>query len=148
MAEKDIFILTDPFVEPADEYLVQVLGKKYEWWKAIYSYAYTNHADVAEVWKYYNDVHQWLLRVKHKKETLYWIGVLAGTFRITFYFGSKYEPMIEASELPGEIKEAWRQTKGSKFRPISIKMSDKADVQIACQLVNLKFKKISQCTDN
>jgi hypothetical protein len=141
MAEKEIFILSDPFMEPTDEYMSQVLGNKYSWWKTICSYAYANHANVTEVWKYYNDVHQWLFRLKHSKETLFWIGVLEGTFRITFYFGSKSEPMIEASELPEEVKESWRQTKGSKFRPVSLKMIDDSEVEIACMLVDLKVKK-------
>ncbi len=141
MAEKEVFILSDPFAEPTDEHLARVLGNKHEWWKTICAYAYSNHANVTEVWKFYNDVNQWLFRLQHRKETLFWIGVLEGTFRISFYFSSKYEPMIEASELPEEVKEAWRQTKGSKFRPVSIKMSNREEVEVACQLTDLKAGK-------
>jgi hypothetical protein len=142
MSEKEIFILTDPFTEPTEEFLQQVLAEKYEWWKTIRKYTTENHQNVTEVWKYYNDAKQWLFRMKNKKDTICWVGILADTFRITFYFGSKCEMLIEESDLPEPIKEGYRQTHEQKFRPISILMSDLSDVVIACKLVDLKFAKL------
>lgn len=141
MSEKEIFILTDPFTEPTEEFLQQVLGEKYDWWKTIRKYTTENHQNSNEVWKYYNDVKQWLFRLKNKKETICWVGILAGTFRITFYFGSRFETVIENSDLPETIKEGYRQTLEQKFRPISILMTDLSDLVIACKLVDLKFAK-------
>lgn len=141
MSEKENFILTDPFTEPTEEFSQQVLGEKYEWWKTIRKYTTDNHKNVSEEWKYYNDVKQWLFRLKHKKETICWVGFLPGTFRITFYFGSKFEKVIGDSDLPETIKEGYRQTFEQKFRPISILMSDLSDVVVACKLVDIKFKK-------
>jgi hypothetical protein len=46
--------------------------------------------------------------------------------------------MIATSELPEEIKESCRQTKGSKLRPVSLKMIDDSEVEIAIMLVDLK----------
>ena len=46
-----------------------------------------------------------------KKKTLFWIGILQDTFRITFYFGDKAEPLIENSDLPATMKEDFKNGK-------------------------------------
>lgn len=141
MSDKENFVLTNPFVEPSEELIGQILGTKYEWFGTIRKYAAENHKGVNEEWKYYNDVKQWLFRLKHKKETICWIGILSDTFCLTSYFGSKYEPVIENSDLPDRIKEEYLLTGGQKFRPISIRLAELTDVVVACKLVDLKFVK-------
>ena len=141
MSDNEVFILTDPFVEPTDDFLEKVLKDKFEWLKTIRKYAAENHQDVVEEWKYYNDVKQWLFRLKHKNETVCWIGILSDTFRITFYFGAKYEKLIEESDLPEKVKNEYRLTRDQKFRPISIRLGQLTDVVVACKLIDLKFVK-------
>jgi hypothetical protein len=141
MSEKETFILPDPMVEPTEEFLSAVLGEKYAWWQQIRDHATGNYRDVTELWKYYNDGKQWLYRLMQKKNTICWIAVMADTFRITFYFGLKATPIIEASALPDPIKADFTTGKlYGKIKAISIKMKEKADVTTACQLVDLKMR--------
>ena len=92
-----------------------------------------------EVWNYYNDGKNWLFRVILKKKTLFWIGVLEDTFRITFYFGDKAEPVIEKSSLPEEIKTAFKNGKRyGKISAISIKVKSQEDVDNALLVAGIK----------
>jgi hypothetical protein len=141
MSEKETLILSDPLVEPTEEFLSAVLGEKYTWWQQIRSYAMDNYSSVTEVKRYYNDGKQWLYRLMRKKDTICWIAVMADTFRITFYFSQRAEPVIAASSLPDAIKADFLTGKlYGKIKAISINMKEKADVTTACQLVDLKMK--------
>jgi hypothetical protein len=76
-----------------------------------------------------------------KKQTLYWIGVIKDTFRISFWFGDKAEPVIEASALPDSIKEEFKNAKRyGQLRAISIEMRSAEDLANAIKLVELKAK--------
>lgn len=141
MSDKEVFVLSDPFAEPSEETLEEILGDKYGWLQQLRSYAMPPGSQVTETWKYYNDVKQWLSRFRHHKETICWIGILEGTFRVTFYFGSKCEHIIDASALPMEVKEAWHETRDKHFRPISVLMTESADLELAKQLTDLKMQK-------
>jgi Protein of unknown function (DUF3788) len=141
MSEKETFILPDPMVEPTEEFLSAVLGEKFNWWQQIRDYTTGHYPGVTELWRYYNDGKQWLYRLMQKKNTICWIAVMADTFRITFYFGLKATPIIEASALPDSIKADFLTAKMyGKIKAISIKMREAGDVVIVCQLVDLKMK--------
>ena len=74
-----------------------------------------------------------------KKKTLFWIGVLEDTFRITFYFGDKAEPVIEKSSLPEEIKSAFKNGKRyGKIRPIFFNVTSQEDVDNALVIAGIK----------
>jgi ABC-type uncharacterized transport system YnjBCD substrate-binding protein len=141
MAEKETFILSDPLVEPTEAFLSAVLGEKFTWWQLIKDYTVGNYREVTELWRYYNDGKQWLYRLMQKKNTIFWVAVMADTLRITFYFSQKAEPVIEASSLPDSIKADFLTAKMyGKIKAISIKMKEGAEVSIVCQLVDLKMK--------
>jgi hypothetical protein len=142
MAEpKEEYILTNPSEEPSDELLRIILGEKSGWLQQVYQDAMATGSGVTIVWKYYHDVRQWLCRLMNKKETICWIGILENTFRVTFYFSSRFESLIESSDLPAEVKEAWRQTGEKKFRPISVLMEKPGDIELVKQLIRLKKAK-------
>jgi len=56
----------------------------------------------------YNDGKSWLYRALRKKLTIYWVGILKDTFRISFWLSNKAEPLVESSDLPERIKEEFR----------------------------------------
>ena len=141
MSEKETFILADPTIEPTPERLQAILGPKYGWFTIICDHATDRYPQVNGTWRYYNDGKQWLFRLIKKKDTLFWTAVLAETFRITFYFPASMDTEIEASVLPEEVKELWRETSGSKFRHISLRMEHEDQVETACRLVDLKAGK-------
>jgi hypothetical protein len=141
MADKETLILSDPMVEPTEEFLSAVLGEKFTWWQQIRDYTKSNYPGVSELWRYYNDGKQWYYRLMRKKDTICWIAVMADTFRVTFYFGLKATPIIEASALPDSIKANFLTGKlYGKIKAISITMKEKEDVITAFNVVDIKMK--------
>ncbi len=134
-------VLTDPNVHPTDELVFSIIGENSVYWDQLVDYLYENHFDISEEWRFYNDGKSWLYKAIRKKQTLYWIGVIKDTFRITFWFGEKAEPIIEASSISEKIKEEFRNAKRyGKLRAISIEMRSAEDLQNVISLVELKVK--------
>ncbi len=134
-------VLTDPNVQPTEELIFSIIGENSNYWEQLVDYLYDNHFNVTEEWRFYNDGKSWLYKAVRKKQTLYWIGVIKDTFRVTFWFGEKAEPIIEASTLPESIKEDFRNAKRyGQLRAISIEMRSDEDLANAIKLVDLKAK--------
>jgi hypothetical protein len=141
MPEKDVLILSDKEVVPTDEYIFSILGEKSELWKSIMKHATEDYKDITGTWNYYNDGKQWLFKMVQKKKTIFWAGILKDTFRITFYFGDKAEPIIEASDLPQSIKDGFRTAKKyGAIRPVSIKVFEHSDADSVLKLISIKSK--------
>ena len=134
-------VLTDPNVQPTEELIFSIIGENSVYWEELIEHIYENHFDISEEWRFYNDGKSWLYKVVKKKQTLYWIGVIKDTFRISFWFGVKAEPVIESSSLPGSIKEEFRNAKRyGQLRAISIEMRSPEDLENALKLIELKAK--------
>jgi len=141
MAEKEILILSDKEVIPTEDYILSILGDKKEFWKSIIKIATEEYNDTSGTWNYYNDGKQWLFKMVQKKKTLFWGGIHKDTFRITFYFGDKAEPMILASDLPQSIKDGFKTTKRyGAIRAISIKVFEHSDVENVMKLIGIKHQ--------
>jgi hypothetical protein len=63
------------------------------------------------------------------------------TFRITFYFGDKVEPLLENSDLPLKIKEDFKVSKRyGSIRSVSQKIFSASDVENVKKLIAIKIK--------
>jgi len=134
-------VLTDPNVRPDEELVFGILGEKSVYWEQLIDYVYDNHFDISEEWRFYNDGKAWLYRALRKKKTIYWIGVISDTFRVTFWFGDKAEPAILASSLPDGIKNDFLNAKKyGKIRSISVEIRNPEDLQNVLALVELSVK--------
>jgi len=133
-------ILTDPNVQPTDELISLIIGENTVYWQQIIRYLHDNHSDVTEVWRFYNDGKCWLYRTLRKTKTIYWAGILKDTFRITFYLSDKAEALIEESTLSENIKEEFWNTKGSKFRAVTVVMYAAEDLENVLKLIEIKLK--------
>src|SRR5664280_101009 len=139
MAEKDELVLSDRQVIPTDEYIYSILGEKKIFWQSIITYAEDNFKEISCVWNYYNDGKQWLFKLTQKKKTIFWGAMLKDTFRITFYFGDKAEPILESSELPMKIKEDFKIAKRyGLIRAVSLKVFSEPDVESVRKLIAIK----------
>jgi len=141
MAEPEKLVLGDKSVYPTEDFLFSIIGNKKVVWQKIMNHVNQNYKDITEEWRYYNDGKQWLFKVQLKKKTIFWIGVLQDTFRITFYFGNKAEPVIVNSNLPDKMKNDF--VSGKKYgniRAISIRISGAGDLENIYKLVDLKVK--------
>ncbi len=134
-------VLDDPNVQPTEELVFSIIGENSVYWEQIIDYVYDNHFDITEEWRFYNDGKRWLYRTLRKKKTLYWIGVQQETFRVSFWFGDKAEPVILASSLPDTIKEDFRNAKRyAHSRSITIEMLSPEDYENVVKLIELKVK--------
>jgi hypothetical protein len=139
MAEKEIYILSDKQVTPADDLIFSIIGDKKILWQKIMKYASDNFKDMSGTWNYYNDGKQWLFKMVQKKKTIFWLAVMKDTFRVTFYFGDKAEPVILASDLPESVKNDFTSGKHyGKIRAITTKIASQSDVENIRKLIDIK----------
>lgn len=134
-------VLTDPNIQPTDELIFSIIGENSVYWEKLVDYLYDNHFDITEEWRFYNDGKSWLYKAVRKKQTLYWIGIIKDTFRVTFWFGEKAQSLIEGSTLPDKVKEEFRNAKRyGQLRAISVEVRSEDDYNNVVTLVELKAK--------
>jgi hypothetical protein len=134
-------VLSDPSVFPDNDLIFGIIGSKKALWQKLLDGVHESYPDAIEQWNYYRDGKNWLFRMIRKKKTLFWIGVLEETFRITFYFGDKAEPLIEYSSLPQQMKQEFKTSKRfGHFRAISLKVEQDEDIENALKLVDIRTK--------
>lgn len=134
-------VLTDKSVKPDNDLVFSIIGDKSVLWQKIMSYLHEYHKDISEEWKFYNDGKCWLFRTLKKKKTLFWIGVIQGTFRVSLWFGDKAESFIENSDLPESIKNDFRNAKRYKIgRAVTVIMKNSDDVDNVIKLAEMKMK--------
>ncbi|NJK97936.1 MAG: DUF3788 family protein [Bacteroidales bacterium] len=117
----------------------------YHWSKPCFlgshpGFSENHHSDITGEWRYYNDGKSWLYRGLRKEKVIYWVGVHATTFRVTFYLSNKAEALIENSNISDQRKEEFYETAGKKFRHISILMQNMDDVEDVKKLIEIKLK--------
>jgi len=141
MSEKEKFTLSDKEVVPTDDHIFSIIRENKILWISIMKYVSDYYKDMSGDWRYYNDYKQWLFKMTQKKKTIFWSGIHEDTFRITFYFGDKAEPLITASDLPVSIKNNFKAGKKyGKIRAITLKMKNKSDVETVKKLISIKTK--------
>ena len=136
----ETIVLTDRFTIPTDDLIFSIIGDKRVFWQRIITYLRDNHTDITEVWRFYDDGKCWLFRTLKKKKTIFWIGILDGTFRVSFYLTDKATPLIVQRELPEKMKNEFLNTAGNKFRSVTIKMNDAEDAENVIKLIEIKLK--------
>jgi hypothetical protein len=141
MAEIEKPILTDENIYPDDKFLVTVLDDKMEFWVKLLEEIPARYPGAEGSWRYYKDGHNWLFKMDYKKKTLFWAAVFANTFNITFYFGDKAEPFLDASPLPQNVKDNFKTAKRyGAIRGISTRIMNNSDIDIVLNLSEIKSK--------
>jgi hypothetical protein len=132
--------LLDKDVYPTDEVITTTIGKTRPLWDSAFAYLRDNHPDFIERWTFYNDGKRWLMNVSRKKKTVFWLGVLTGSFRATCYFTEKARQAIKASSLSDELKQQYLDPKlKGKLRGITITFRKKSDIAQFKTLIELKL---------
>ena len=141
MATAEVFALPDKNIIPDDNLIFSILGDKKPVWQTIMNHVHENYKEANGEWRFYNDGKQWLFKMQQKKKTIFWIAVLKDTFRITFYFGLKAAPVIDASELPQQIKDDFKTSKQyGLIKAISLKIAGMEDFDTVKKLIEIKSK--------
>jgi len=141
MEEKEILVFSDKDIKPSEDLIFSKIGDKKILWQKIMKYLSDNYKDASGSWNYYNDGKQWLFKMVQKKKTIFWIAVMDGAFRVTFYFSDNAEPVILASNLPSAVRDGFKKGKHyGKIRAISTKVTKETDAEIIIKLIDIKTK--------
>ena len=134
-------ILSDKSNVPTDELIFELIGEKKIYWQELMKHINENYEGSAGEWNYYNDGKSWLFKMVIKKKTLFWIGLIEKTFRVTFWFSDKAENHINASTLPESLKSEFVTSKKyGAVRAVSIIMNEKTDVENVITLAAIRKK--------
>lgn len=137
----DQLILTDKNQFPTEEIIFSHIGKSKILWESIFKYIHSNYPEFSEKWNYYNDGKRWLMKTSKKSKTIFWLSIIPGSFRITFYFGDKAESVILESRISDELKNQFKDGKRfGKIRGLTLKMNNKKNIEFAKELISIKLK--------
>ena len=136
----DLPVLSDKTQFPTDEIISLHLGKMKDIWDSFFGYLHVNHPDITSEWRYYNDGKSWLMKNMRKKKNVFWLGVIKGTFRITFYFTDRATKAIADSTIPAEMKKQFKDGKHyGKIRGLTVLFKNKKDIETAKALIAIKL---------
>ncbi|HPN33324.1 MAG TPA: DUF3788 family protein [bacterium] len=132
-------VLSNKEQYPTDEIIYAHLGAKKTHWSALFEYLHTHYPDFCSEWRYYLDGKSWLMKVTRGKQTIFWLSLVQGTFRTTFYFNRKAEEAIQQSALSAEMKAQYRAgIRSNRICGLTVVYSAKRDVRTAQTLIALK----------
>ena len=141
MNENEVLMFSDPENKPDETKIFSIIGGKKVLWQDLMNYIKVSYPEASGEWNYYKDGKQWLLKTVLRKTTIFWCVILDDTFRITFYFGDKAEPLILASSIPDEIKEQYINGKRyGKIRAISLKIKNNSDIEVVKTIIPVKVR--------
>jgi hypothetical protein len=136
----DLPVLSNKTQFPTDEIISLYLGKTKDVWDSFFGYLHVNYPDITSEWRYYNDGKSWLMKNTLKKKTVFWLSVLKGTFRITFYFTDRAAKAIADSAIPAEMKKQFKDGKHyGKIRGLTVVFKYKKDIETAKALLAIKL---------
>jgi len=134
-------VLSDANQYPSEDIIFSHIGKAGALWISLFEHIHANHPDFAQEWRYYRDGKSWLLKVTQKKKTIFWLSIIKGSFRTTFYFTEKAEEALMSSDLSDELKEKFKSGKQfNKIRGVTIVYAKKKDIEEAKILIGIKMR--------
>jgi hypothetical protein len=132
-------LFSDKLIIPSEDIIFPILGNKKELWKILMTYMKDNYANSSGEWNYYNDGKRWLFKMIWKKKTVFWINITESTFRVTFWFSDKAEPIISGSDLPEVIINDFKTSKKyGAVRALSVLLCEMSDIENVLKLIPIK----------
>ncbi len=75
-----------------------------------------------------------------KNKTVFWLNVIKGAFRTTFYYTDRATKAIAASTIPAEMKKQFKKGKHyGKIRGLTVLFKYKKDIETAKTLLAIKL---------
>lgn len=134
-------VLSDANQFPSEDIVFSHLGKARALWVALFDHIHSCHPDFAQEWRYYRDGKSWLMKVTHKKKTIFWVSLLESSFRTTFYFTDRAEEALMSSNISDELKENYKAGKQvGKIKGITVVHKAKRDIKDAETLIGIKLR--------
>ena len=134
-------VLSDPEVYPTDEVIFSHIGPKQNLWKSLFEALGDNFPELTPEWRYYNDGKNWMMKVLHKKKTIFWLSVWKDSFKITFYFSDKAADLIEQSDISDDLKTSFKDGKYyGKIRGLTLDVEATSDIDHTHSLIAIRKK--------
>ena len=134
-------ILTDASEFPSEKVIFSHIGKTKQLWISLFEYIHASYPEFAEEWRYYRDGKSWLMKVTQKKKTIFWLSIIEGGFRTTFYLTDKAEAALMSSGLSDELKEQFKSGKQyGKIRGVTVVCKTKRSIEDAKILMEIKSR--------
>lgn len=134
-------LLSDKNQYPSEDIIFSHIGKTKALWSSFFDWIHSQRPDFMEEWRYYNDGKSWLMKVTQKKKTIFWLSIVKGAFRTSFYFVDRAEEVLRNSPLSEERKAEFLEGKRyGKLRGITICHTRKKDVEEAKILIDIKSR--------
>jgi hypothetical protein len=131
--------LSDKSQYPTDKIIFSHLGRAKTLWDSLFQYIAEEHPEFTWQWRYYNDGKSWLLKVQYRKKTVFWLSIIKGTFRTTFYVHENAKKTIDDSTISRNLKEQYGAGKSSgKIRGMTVVFKNKRDLEDAKELIRIK----------
>ena len=131
-------VLNDASQFPAEEIIFAWLGKTGSLWSSLFNYIRETYPEINSEWRYYRDGKSWLLKVTRKLKTVFWLSVIKGAFRITFYFGDTARDLIMKSSLSDELQEQYNHKTG--LRAVTVIVKNKKNINSVKELIDIKLR--------
>ena len=139
-AQMDTPILGDKSQFPTDKVIFSHIGKSKPLWLALFQYLAKERPGFTQEWRYYNDGKSWLMKVQQKKKTVFWLSILKGSFRTTFYIHESAMKIVQGSTISEELTEQFRTGKNfGRLRGVTVVYRNKKDVEFAKELMGIKL---------
>ena len=134
-------IFEDRGTVPDEVMVTSALADTYVIWKELRNYVEDNYSSVNEEWKNYGKSSGWVLLMKIKKRTLFYMIPKDGYFSLNFVLGGKAVAAAEESPLSEEIKEKIRSaTPYVEGRSVSIDISSRDLIESVKLMMAIKYK--------
>ncbi len=130
-------VLTNPETFPDDKLIFEHIGNSRKLWISMFKYIDESHPELNRNWKYYNNEKSWLMKVTLKSKTIFWLSIIKGAFRTTFYFTDKAGMMISGSTIDKELKEQFNSKSG--LRGVTIVFRNSKDIDSLKELIMIKL---------
>jgi hypothetical protein len=135
-------VLNNPDQYPSEDVIFSVIKERKALWIHFFEYLHLNHPDFSEEWRFYKDGKSWLMKIVRKSKTVFWLSLIEGGFRITFYFTDKFEEAIFASEISDELKDNFKNGKHyGKIRGLTITFNSEKEIEYSKSIIQIKLAK-------
>ncbi len=133
-------ILHDPKIFPTERVIASHIGASKTYWDTLFTHIHNDLPELKEEWRYYNDGKSWLMKATRKTKTMFWLGVVDGAFRVTFYFTDKASEALKQSSISQALKKQFYEGKYyNKIRGITVMVKSKRSVEDVRRLLEMKL---------
>jgi hypothetical protein len=137
----ETIVLNDSAIILTDAIISEHIGKSMSYWRSLFEFIHAQYPNLSETWKYYRDGKRWLLKVTNKSKTVFWLGLIDKSFRVSFYFKNRDEPLLMGSLVSDDLKEQFKNNKViNTIRPVSVYVKNKKDIENIKLLIETKLR--------